>query len=380
MAGNGFMDKTDINFIEAAQSGFDFYDGTKWESNANQPTLYTTIGSDVAAINSLPLLTEAVAIPMGIKPGTSSEYTFTFSDIASFPQSAMIYLEDLKDNTITDLRANNSYVFTANPADDPARFMLHFKPGVQVEVADQDCDNAGSIEVVQSSSTVWSSYNLKDNNGNVYAQGTNFSGSFTVNGLQPQEYILTLTHTNGYIAQEFITVNGTSVVSANITVSATNVQVDEAVNFTATVNNATELVWNLGDGTIVTGTNTVQHTYGANGTYNVTLTAQNDVCNDIAYKTIVVGATTGIADTDASALKIYGQGNHLVVEYSNVLNNKANISVFNMLGQKVESFTGVSTLNGRSEIMLTNIKPGYYSVQVIAGNQVVNQKIYLNAN
>jgi PKD repeat protein len=258
--------------------------------------------------------------------------------------------------------------------------MLHFKPGVQVEVADQDCDNAGSIEVVQPSSTVWSSYNLKDNNGNIYAQGTNFSGSITVNGLQPQEYILTLVHPSGYVAEEYITVNGTTVVTAALTASATNVQVDEAVSFTATANNATELIWNFGDGTLVTGNNTMQHAYEADGTYNVTLTAQNDVCNDVAYKTITVGSTTGIDNSIADALKIYGQGNQLIVEFSDAVNNKANLAVFNMLGQKVESFTGISTLNGRTEVMLTNVKSGYYIVQVITGSKVFNQKVYLGAN
>jgi hypothetical protein len=380
ISGNGFMDKTDINFMPAAQTGKDFYDADKWESRSEQPTLYTTIGSDMAAINTMPSLTEAVAVPMGVKPGTSGNFTLTFNDVASFPQSAMIYLEDLQLGTMTDLRANSSYEFTANTSDNQDRFMLHFKPGVQVEVADQDCDNAGSIEVVQPSSTVWSSYNLKDNNGTIYAQGTNFSGSITVNGLQPQEYILTLVHPSGYVAEEYITVNGTTVVTAALTASATNVQVDEAVSFTATANNATELIWNFGDGTLVTGNNTMQHAYEADGTYNVTLTAQNDVCNDVAYKTITVGSTTGIDNSIADALKIYGQGNQLIVEFSDAVNNKANLAVFNMLGQKVESFTGISTLNGRTEVMLTNVKSGYYIVQVITGSKVFNQKVYLGAN
>ncbi|UPT65226.1 MAG: hypothetical protein M0D57_11655 [Sphingobacteriales bacterium JAD_PAG50586_3] len=208
VSGNDFMDQTDINFMPEATPGFDFYDASKWLSANGQPTLYTLIGEDLIAINSNPSLENTVAIPMGLVPGADGVFTLNFNDIASFPQSAMMVLEDLQLDSLVDLRQNNSYTFTMLETDSTDRFIIHFQPGVTATVVDQDCDNAtGSITYTQNGTTVWSSYNVKDNNNNTYAQGTNYTGVLTVNNLAPQEYILNLTHASGYTTQEFFTVN-----------------------------------------------------------------------------------------------------------------------------------------------------------------------------
>ncbi|UPT68428.1 MAG: PKD domain-containing protein [Sphingobacteriales bacterium JAD_PAG50586_3] len=331
VAGNGFMDKTEINFLPEAQTGFDFYDGYKWDSRSEQPTLYTKNGSDNMSINSLPSLQETMVVPMGMKPGTSGSFTFTFNDVATFPQTSMIYLEDIALGTMTDLRANNSYQFTMNNGDNTDRFMLHFQPGLQAEVADQDCDNAGSIELTQPAPTVWSTYEVRGTDGNVYAQGANLTGTVTISNLPAQEYVVTVTHPSGYSAQEYITVNGSSPVNATINASATNVMIDEMVTLAATASNATEYTWNFGDGNTATGSANVVHAYDAAGTYTVTLTAASNVCNDVATKTIVVGNTTGIT-TEETGLTVNGVGTQVVVEFTNWGSGKANITMYDMLG------------------------------------------------
>jgi hypothetical protein len=214
----------------------------------------------------------------------------------------------------------------------------------------------------------------------VYATGSNLTGTVTINNLPAQEYVVTVIHPSGYSAQEYVTINGSSPVSAAITASATNAQVDEAINFVATSTNATTYSWNFGDGMTTAGIN-AQHSYDAAGTYNITLTASNDVCNDVVSKTIIVGnTTTGINNKGTDDLKIYGQGNHLIIEFDGTNSGKANMTIYNMIGQKVESINGLSTINGRSEILLTDIKPGYYIVQVVTGSWVYNKKVYLTAN
>jgi PKD repeat protein len=258
--------------------------------------------------------------------------------------------------------------------------MLHFQPGVAANVTNQNCDEAGAIEFIQQAPTVWASYTVKDNNGQVYAQGSNFTGSLTVSNLIPQEYILTLTHSSGYVAQEFITVNGTNPINATIEASATHVLVNETVSFVVTTNNATEYVWNFGDGVIEVSTNTTAtHTYENNGIYNVVLTASNDECSTVATKVINVDNTTGIDGAQTQGVKIYGYGHHLVVEFDNWLNDKADVFMYNTLGQRVETFTGISTLKGRQELNVTGIKPGYYFIQVVSNGKVIGKKIFLDS-
>jgi hypothetical protein len=378
VSGNGFADLSNIYFVNGAESGLDIYDGNKWSSATGQPTLYTKAGEEVMGINSLPSLSETMVVPMGLTPGANGNFTFTFEDIASFPQTAMIYLEDLKLGTMNNLRDNATYEFAANLNDNPDRFMLHFQPGLQAEVADQDCDSQGSIELTQPAPTVWSTYEVKGNDNNVYATGTNLSGTLTVSNLPAQEYVVTVTHPSGYSAQEYITVNGSSPINATINASATNVQIDEMISLTANATNANEYVWNFGDGNTQTGSANVVHAYDAAGTYNVTLTATNDVCNDIAVKTITVGnTTTGINGTAASNLNIYGQGERVVIEFNKWGGDKADIFMYNTLGQRMESLTGVSTLKGRQELYITDIKPGYYFIQVVSNGKVLGKKVFL---
>lgn len=375
--GNGFADQTDINFLPEATPGFDFYDASKWMGAQGQPTLFTLIGTDMMAINTFPSLTNTVSIPMGIIPGADGTFTFTFNDIASFPLSAMITVEDLFTNTTIDLRSTTTYTFTSLETDSTDRFIIHFQPGVTASVVDQNCDHLGSITFNQSGTTIWSSYNVKDNSNNIYAQGTNYTGSFTVDNLTPQEYILNLTHSSGYTAQKFVTVNdhGTPI-SLSLAASDTTVLIGESVSFTATATNATNYNWDFGDSNTASGQTTQQHSYAAVGDYIATITATNDSCSKAATITIHVG-TVGINTQTANGLTIYGQGNRVVVQFNNWGLAKANIFMYNTLGQRVESLTGVSTVNGRQELSLDGIKPGYYYIQVVSGNKIEGKKVYL---
>ncbi|UPT65227.1 MAG: T9SS type A sorting domain-containing protein [Sphingobacteriales bacterium JAD_PAG50586_3] len=69
-----------------------------------------------------------------------------------------------------------------------------------------------------------------------------------------------------------------------------------------------------------------------------------------------------------------------MVQFNNWGGNKADIFMYNSLGQRVESLTGVSTVKGRQELNVAGIKPGYYFIQVVSNNKVEGRKIYLGTN
>jgi hypothetical protein len=63
---------------------------------------------------------------MGFSCTLPGSYTLTASDIESFSPNVNIKLQDLKTNTIRDLRSNPVYTFTYDTTDNPDHFLLIF--------------------------------------------------------------------------------------------------------------------------------------------------------------------------------------------------------------------------------------------------------------
>jgi hypothetical protein len=132
--GNGFADMTRLEFNAGATDGFDVdYDADKFQSNKGQPTLYTVIPGygPWGGINVMGPLVANTTVPLGMQPGADGTFTLSFdpADLAGFPASVSIYLED-KQNPANwvNVRTTNSYTFTSKASDQALRFALHFSP------------------------------------------------------------------------------------------------------------------------------------------------------------------------------------------------------------------------------------------------------------
>lgn len=80
---------------------------------------------------------------------------------------------------------------------------------------------------------------------------------------------------------------------ACFTTEYTDYFIDETVNFTNCSTDATEYLWNFGDGTTSTLQNP-EHSYAAEGTYTVTLKAVSNGIEDVVTKTLGVHYTTDL--------------------------------------------------------------------------------------
>jgi len=127
--GGLFSDETIICFNENALESFDSqYDAYKFILNDNVSHLYSKTPEEFGlAINTLPniLLYNGISVPLSYNVVESGNYTITASELESFIE-ASITLEDILMGTIIDLNENPIYNFTANPEDDPDRFIIHF--------------------------------------------------------------------------------------------------------------------------------------------------------------------------------------------------------------------------------------------------------------
>jgi len=126
-----YKDRTKINFKSGASEYFEgAYDAVKlYADNMQHPQIYTTDADNQAlAINSLPELKSARLITMGFKTSVDGIFTLSAKDIALFDGNFNVVLEDLYNNTLTDLRQQNTYVFSSSVDNTSERFVLHFIP------------------------------------------------------------------------------------------------------------------------------------------------------------------------------------------------------------------------------------------------------------
>ena len=135
---NEYSDRTTVWLNEQSTTDFDLvHDGFKLNGIAEAPQLYS-IASDghKLSINSLPYISEKMAIPVGFELGMDSQVNFTFSAIGSINPSVPVTLWDKLADKMIDLRTHPGYSFYHEVGNDPMRFVLFFNSAVSVEESD----------------------------------------------------------------------------------------------------------------------------------------------------------------------------------------------------------------------------------------------------
>jgi hypothetical protein len=129
--GNSSRDQVLVKFSANSTPGYDERrDFEKWSSMYDYATEINTYAGDLPlTVNSLPNLLpgQMTNVPMDFKCGADGTYTITASQIETFESGTEIWLEDLKTGAEWySLNDNPVYTFDGSPADDHARFIIHF--------------------------------------------------------------------------------------------------------------------------------------------------------------------------------------------------------------------------------------------------------------
>lgn len=125
---NHYTDKITVHFDPKATSGYDpGFDAYKLQGLHEAPQLYSLIGDLKITCNSLPFDKKDMIIPLGFQCGLNSQFMLRADSIGTFSENISIWLEDLKTNTLQDLRINSCYTFTYDTLDNSNRFLLHFE-------------------------------------------------------------------------------------------------------------------------------------------------------------------------------------------------------------------------------------------------------------
>jgi hypothetical protein len=91
-------------------------------------------------VNSLPELVGETVIPLGYKVASSGlgEFTLTASDLSDFNEDYTVYLYDLYEDVIINLRDESSYTFTASETQDDDRFEIRLESAAVVTAIDDE--------------------------------------------------------------------------------------------------------------------------------------------------------------------------------------------------------------------------------------------------
>ncbi|MCB0534839.1 MAG: PKD domain-containing protein [Saprospiraceae bacterium] len=169
--------------------------------------------------------------------------------------------------------------------------------------------------------------------------------------LPPGTYTVTVTDAAGCSATASATVN-----VIGLTAGFTTVVLGDVVSFTNSSVNATSFSWTFGDGDGSTQTNPT-HTYAADGTYTVTLTALN-ACGSSTFSqmvTIVTPPVAGFSVSDSTGCVPFS------VQYTSAAS--ANTVTYKWL------FPGGSPASSTvANPAVSYAVPGVYSATLIAGN------------
>jgi hypothetical protein len=124
---NNYYDETVIAFDPEATPDFDpQLDGIKLNGLDDAPQLYTQAGSFKLSLNTLPLLTGSLSVPMDFETQYTGDVTLQFSGIDSFDPDLPVRLQDLITGALIDLRQQQTYTFSHVPSNTNARFKLLF--------------------------------------------------------------------------------------------------------------------------------------------------------------------------------------------------------------------------------------------------------------
>ncbi len=138
IVGGDFRDETVVRFDSNAGYNFDedFDALKKFSDNPLVPQIYTLTGKgEQLTINTYPLDTLNIQIPVCVRTNVPGTYSFEFEGAWNINPEQTVYLEDLLVDTLIDLRMAGEYTFSTEISEVTDRFILHVGMSLRIEYA-----------------------------------------------------------------------------------------------------------------------------------------------------------------------------------------------------------------------------------------------------
>ncbi len=351
-------------------------DGQKvLDDSSAAPMLFSFTSDQVSCFsNCYGNLVPATIVPLGLRVAGNGTYIISASLIDNFDPTSVLLLEDRALAVVHDLRQGN-YTFTINQAtQNDSRFFLHVSAPPVITTTIAGCNNNdGVIAVAQDTSIRWTSSTLYDNSFNMIASFQSVTGNFSFGGLAFGNYNLVFARAS-YSAIKQVQLDGKSV-AVGVTASTTHTTVGQPVQFFAAATNATNYLWDFGEGSQITGVVNPTFSYIQPGVYDASIHCSNVFgCSAIADITIIVDEATSVAPLTEENISVTIQNKSLQVMFNKLIDNNYNFQLFNSVGQQLIS----NVLNsGENIFYLSNLPTGVYIARISNEHSAFSKKIVL---
>ncbi len=176
-------------------------------------------------------------------------------------------------------------------------------------------------------------------------------------------------------------INVPAAIEANGSISGNTFDVQTNPTLTATDNTTgvTTRSWNFGDGSLSNGQNP-SHTYTQPGTYTVTLTVGDGICDDVQTWTVeVTGFPVSIENVEGlSGINIRPNpvNDNLYVDLASTQNVDLTVDLYDAVGRKVVQGQAIS-FNGtsRQTFDVSGLAAGTYFLRITDGKSVSTHKV-----
>ena len=149
---------------------------------------------------------------------------------------------------------------------------------------------------------------------------------------------------------------------------------DLEINFTNTSTGADSYLWDFGDGTTSTEESPA-HTYGAPGSYNISLTASNAWCSDEIIRNIVITSLEDpLGELQISLTPNPGDGMYYLEVFAD-RSGRLGLTVFDELGRQLWSRDWGDTRRVNETIDLTSLAAGTYFFRLRFDGRILTGKL-----
>jgi len=168
VSGLVYSDETAISFNNDATDNFDKeYDAAKMvDRTITSPSVYTKITGENApiAINTFKYQAETTrTIPLYFESPNSGSFSINVSELI-FDPSVTVFLKDLSDNSMHNLKTSPTYTFDYTSGDEPNRFEVIFSGFIGVE----DLANDEAVNIFSNKNLVFINTASKESRVEIY--------------------------------------------------------------------------------------------------------------------------------------------------------------------------------------------------------------------